>query len=1106
MSLQLVLGSSGAGKSTFIYKKIIEESMDNPSKKYIVVVPEQYTMAIQKKMVELHPRKGILNIDVVSFERLAYKVFEEVGCVNYPVLEDTGKNLIVRCMLERHKKELEFFSGNVSNTGFVSEMKSVISEMLQYDITPEKLDRIKKDSTNEQSLQMKLDDICLIYKSFKEYISDHYITSEEILDLLCQKITGSGMIPDSVICLDGFTGFTPVQYRLLSIMLQMCHKIYVTLTIDTKEAINVVDGLENIFYLSKDTINRLYRICDESHISIDKPVMIEHSPLSRFHATPELAFLENNLFRNNGKVYKKTHDNRADGTKRCEGTKDIAMYKAEVPKDEIAFVATRILELTRIGGYKYRDIAIVTADMEKYGRLTANILRQNDIPYFLDEKRHVKGNPLVEVIRMALQVIDKNYSYESVFGYLRTGMTDLDTEQTDILDNYCLAVGIRGKKRWYEEWTRTTRMKKDEELAYLNELRKKVIEPLSALSEKLKAAGGNVGEMVKALYDYMLEMNLQERISKKAAIPGADPSFSYIYKKTIELLDRIVLLLGTETLTVREFAKVLDSGFDEIKIGLIPQTNDCVVIGDMERTRLDNIRILFFVGVNDGVVPKKSENRSVLSETDREILAQSDVILSPSPREKAFIQRFYLYLIMTKPSDKLYISYATRNLDGKPLLPSYILSGIRKMFPSITELGVQDRKKQDYYLTIPKAEIAWTPDNICETILGNMALELYGEQFVGSVTSFEQFASCRFAYFLKYGLKLNPREEYRFENVDLGNVLHSVLKQVSDIMKEKKMTFSLMNETTRKVLVNESVETIAKNYGNTILLESGKNSHMIKRITRLADRTLWAIGKQLERGNFVPDEFEAEFMTDISRFDKDGANRVLMQGRIDRIDICEDEDNVYVRVVDYKSQSSSFDMLKAYYGLKIQLLTYLNAAMEIEQKKHRGKHIVPAGILYYNIDDPIVEAADDESIDGEILKKLRMDGYVNSDYSIIFHMEDSDKVFTSIPVELNSSGGISSKSKCMTTEELNLLGRHVYNLGIENASKILSGDIAINPYKNGVENSCSYCRYKAVCGFGTDLGMKYRRLPKFDNETIMNMMKGEEEIEDNMDREPTESD
>ena len=297
MSLQYIFGGSGAGKSTYLYNSIIKESIKNPLENYIIVVPEQYTMATQKRVVELHPRKGVLNIDVVSFERLAYKVFEEVGAADYPVLDDTGKNLIVRRVLEQNKRALRFFGSNISNTGFVSELKSVISEMLQYDISVDKLLDINKNVDNNSLLGMKLDDISLIYGGFREFIKNNYITSEEILDLMCRKVTESSKIRGSVIAFDGFTGFTPVQYRLMAILLDMCKEVKVALTIDISEHVNINEGIESLFYMTKDTVAHLNRICDEGHINVDKVTVGEDTVLTRFAASKELAFLEKNIFR-----------------------------------------------------------------------------------------------------------------------------------------------------------------------------------------------------------------------------------------------------------------------------------------------------------------------------------------------------------------------------------------------------------------------------------------------------------------------------------------------------------------------------------------------------------------------------------------------------------------------------------------------------------------------------------------------------------------------------------------------------------------------------------------------------------------------------------------
>lgn len=1081
MSLQYIFGGSGAGKSTYLYNSIIKESIKNPLENYIIVVPEQYTMATQKRVVELHPRKGVLNIDVVSFERLAYKVFEEVGAADYPVLDDTGKNLIVRRVLEQNKKALRFFGSNISNTGFVSELKSVISEMLQYDISVDKLLDINKNVDNNSLLGMKLDDISLIYGGFREFIKNNYITSEEILDLMCRKVTESSKIRGSVIAFDGFTGFTPVQYRLMAILLDMCKEVKVALTIDISEHVNINEGIESLFYMTKDTVAHLNRICDEGHINVDKVTVGEDTVLTRFAASKELAFLEKNIFRPGLRYY-------------SGKVNDIVMYAGITPKDEIQYVSGEILKLTRLQGFRYNEIAVVTGDISVYGKLAANIFAQNDIPYFLDQKLHVTDNCLVEMITAVLDVIEKNYTYDSMFRYLRTGLTGLSDENIDILDNYCLAVGIKGRKQWSTQWCRKFRNSGiTTDLNMLNELRLNVMEPLTELDKELKEADGNVRLMTTALYKFLVRMHCEEQMSLLAKSHGDE--YRQIYKKIMELFDKIVHLLGSEKVSVKEYNRIMASGFDEIKIGLIPPTKDCVVIGDIERTRLDNIKAMFFIGVNDGYVPKKSDSRSVLSETDRQKLKEMEVSLSMSVREKAFVQRFYLYLIMTKTSGRLYITYAYNSMDMKAILPSYIVRMLKKMFPGMNVLSYDDTAKEHSYIKIPKTELEWTDENLAKILADGVALKLYGKELTGSVTSFEQFASCQYAYFCRYGLDLSEREEYRFAVNDFGTILHAVIEDVSKNIKRNKKSFVLLSDEERRSLVSESIHAVADNYGNTILKSTSRNEYLIKRMEDLADKTLWAIGKQLADGLFTPDTFEKGFLTRIEDLPHDVS--FFMHGKIDRIDICEDDENVYVKVVDYKTGHADFDLFKTYYGLKIQLFTYMREAIAYEKKKHEGKNVIPAGLLYYNIDNPIVETkqTDDSAIEELIRKELRMKGVVNSNKNIISKLDSTEGTSLNIPVTVGKSGNIdASKSKVLTTEELLAVGRYVDKENLDKATKILDGSIHINPYEKGNENSCAYCPYNSVCGFSEDMpGVKFRRLEYMSPDDIWAQIKGNEE-------------
>ena len=1087
MSLQLILGGSGSGKSQYLYNDIIKRSQEHPKQNYIIVVPEQYTMETQKKIVNMHPRRGILNIDVVSFERFAFKVFEEVGGQNRPVLDETGKNLIIRRVLESCKKNMTYFGSSINKVGFVSELKSVISEMLQYNIGPDRLKEICEQSKQNRQLSAKLNDISLVYSAFKDYMSSNYITSEEILDVLCNVLNKSDMVKNSEIVFDGFTGFTPVQYKLIRLLLNQCRSIQISITIDRSEKVNVYEGMQNLFFMSKEFIQKLMKICDEKHVEVKNNIYLGNDVNYRFikdnKPVSDLAYLEKNIFRFGRERYMDVPEN-------------IKIYNAFVPKDEAQFVVSEIIKLTRLGGYRYKDIAIVLGDMDSYAKITAKLLELNDIPYFLDNKRKVTGSSFVELIRSSLEIIEKGYTYDSILRYLKTGMTGIDKNDIDVLDNYCIAMGIRGKKAWHDKWKKQAiRGKNKYDLERLNELRQKIVDDLSYLQDCVdnsKKGAVKVKDMMMALYRFITALNCSQAINEMGSRKEAGKEYDQLYKKVMQLFDKIVELLGEEILSIGEFNKIIDAGFDEIKVGLIPPTNDCVVIGDIERTRLDNVRVMFFMGVNDGIVPKTSENRSVLSQTDRNYLENMNIEMAPSSRKKAFIQRFYLYLIMTKASEKLYISYSGKDTAGNTILPSYLIRNIRNSFPEIQVSRSENIKPQLGYIKIPKAQIEWNEENYINTLSANTVLDLYGNEISGSVTSFEKFASCQFAYFLQYGLKLTERDEYKFAVNDFGTILHAVLEDVTGRLIDSKKSISLLSDDERSRMVTESVIKITNDYGNTILKDSSRNEYMIDRIIKLADRTVLTVGKQLEKGMFTPDAYEIKFLVDSDRVK--GDKRLSMVGKIDRIDICEDDENVYVNVIDYKTGKTDFELLKTYYGLKLQLITYMKAAMNIEKIRHPAKRIIPSGILYYNIENPIIEAdsisGDDsenkDCIELKLLEALRMKGVINDNISIIKKMDDTDGKSLCYPVSFKKDGSISgSGSHVMSTEMFELLNEYISKKTADMSEKIFAGQIRVNPYDFGNNTSCTYCPFSAVCGFSPDLNsLDYRHIKKLKSTDI----------------------
>lgn len=1068
MSLQLILGASGSGKSYRLYEEVIQSSVNNPSQNYIVIVPEQFTMGTQEKIVKMHPNKGTLNIDIVSFQRLAHKVFEELGVKDREILDDTGKSLIVRKILEKNKDSLTVLKKNIDKPGFVEEIKSEISEMLQYGVSVEQLKNISEEIDTQPLLKHKLLDFLCIYENFKNYIQDKYIASEEILQVLCNVAKSSKILENSVITLDGFTGFTPIQYRLLGILMECCEKITVTVTIDSKERFNVLDGVTNLFHLSKETISKLYKIAEETGTTILENIVMEDEVPVRLAQSQGLTFLEKNIFRNTGATLK--------------GNNDIQVFEGAMPKDEVVFVVGEIKRLVMEKGYHYRDFAIVSADMDSYGDLAVNILGQNGIPSFLDYKKNVMGNVAVTFIRGALNTIEEDFSYDSVFGFLKTGLSDIGANDADILENYCLALGIRGYNRYNSLWIRKSREvdKLKISVEYLNSIREKVVDIFTDFRNEIKESV-TVLDYCTALYNFMVKMKLEQKLKIYSERFGAEGSLSLkgeyeqVYGKIVKLLDKFVVLMGEEEVSFREFFDILDAGLLELKVGLIPQASDAVIIGDIERTRLENVKVLFFVGVNDGIIPKRASGGGIISEFDKQVLKEHNVELSMTERDKVFVQRFYLYLSITKPTDRLYLSYSKICSDGTSRRMSYFLVTVRKLFPDIIIRDAQSEDKVFRLVEIPVRNMNWEFEK--QSLDSEVAKKLYGEEYLTSISAIEKYSSCAFAHFVTYGLRLEERQLYDIQASDIGTLFHDTLERFSQKMLEKGYTFTEIGVDERKALVRECVEEIITDYGNTILYSTKRYEYLVQRVITMADRTVWAIGKQLQAGKYSPQFFEKKFVLDEK-----------IMGRIDRIDTYEVNDRVYVKVVDYKTGNSDFDLLNTFYGLRIQLIIYMNAAMKIEKNKYPDKEIVPGAMFFYNINDPFVE--DTEKTDEAILKKLCPNGVVNNFNEAVWALDmEAESKSVVAPVTFNKDRTARDNVNTYSRQGIEAIMKYVNMYTEESMGEILDGRIEVKPYSFNGSTGCDYCEYNSLCQFdGKVKNCKFNYLKNMKKEDVMKII------------------
>lgn len=1125
MSLQMILGGSGSGKTSYLYQKIIEGSIDHPDMPYIVLVPEQFSMQAQKDIVTLHPKHATMNIDIVSFQRLAYRVFEELAVESLTVLDDMGKSMVLRKVAADHRRELVLFSGHLNQTGFVNQLKSMLSEFYQYGITPQIL-REMAPLAGTPLLRQKLEDFSVVFQGFQDYIAGHYITTEEVLDVLCKVVPRSEMLAGSVVALDCFVGFTPVQYRLLELFMKHCRKVFVTVTADASTPLDQPLGMQNLFYMSSNMARRLTRMAEETKVKKLDDIWMEGRPAHRFAECPELDYLERHLFRYRRGAYSGTPDG------------SLELYQGTNPAGEIGYVVHRILEMIKDGGFRYRDIAVITGDLAGYGKEIAYQFEQQGIPFFMDDKKNILDNPMVELIRSALEVIRKDFSYETVFRYLRTGLVTGDREMTDRMENYAIAMGIRGYKRWNETWERVYRGGARLNLAELNAFREAVMGPLFAMKETFTDKEITISKMAGAVMELLKAGRIQQKMAAYQEYFGdireyrLAKEYGQIYGLVVELLERVSALLGDEKVSRKEFIEILDAGFAEIKVGVIPATVDRVVVGDITRTRLAHIKVLFFVGVNDGIVPARKDGGSLLTDKEREFFLQNELELAPTAREDSFIQRFYLYLMMTKPSGRLILSWAGVGADGKSRRASYLIGEIQKMFPELKpraaaaravysvpeakqmliaglrnygELGNGDDRdiflelyrwffhseeyREDVKKLVDAAFYVYEKQGIGHAV----AQALYGSIVSGSVTRLEQYAACAYGHFLKYGLELMERQRYELAAADIGNLFHDSIDLCFSRMKEEGRDWRTVTDEERTSLVRSCVKHVTEEYGNTILNSSSRNAYLARRVEHITQRTVWALQQQILKGDFEPVGFEVSF----SAADNLRAMRIALseeeelhlRGRIDRMDVCEDEGHVYVKIIDYKSGSTSFDLAALYYGLQLQLVVYMDAVMELTEREYPEKEIIPAGILYYNIQNPVIQkegSQSQEEIEAEILRKLRMNGLVNRELEVIRHMDQSiQKASDIIPVVLKDGEVQEAKSSVANRERFEKLRGYVHEKLKKTGREILDGEMGAEPYKNGPRTACDYCPYHAVCGFDRKTaGYEYRKLKSKKTEEI----------------------
>lgn len=1141
MKLRYILGRSGTGKTQEVYREIKERLKTKDSNKLVLLVPEQFTLEGEADLISKMNLDGIMRLEVLSFSRIAFNILNEVGGIKRTTIEDIGKIMIMRKLFEENLKELQVFKKGFNQEGFLEKFCDLISEFKKNSVTIEELDS-KIDSLEKDSmLKRKLRDINLIYRSFNKYLEGRYSDQDDTMTLAIEKLEQSRYFENAEIWIDGFNTFSCQEYEMLERLFLKSKNVHVSLTLDINENSNDYD----LFDPTKRTYNRLRKIASKNNIK-ERKTIIDRDYNSK---SDEILHLEREFFSYPYKTY--TGNNEY-----------ISVFSAMNQYTEIENVAIDLISLVRDKNYRWRDISVVSNALEIYNPIIKRVFSEYQIPYFLDETRSIMNNSIIKFLLSSLEVISRNFRYEDVFLNIKTGLTNLTKNEYERLENYCLEKGVRGNI-WFENFSYIDFLDEEKteeklkQLEELNEIRVKYITPIINLKDKLTTRN-TVRNITKNVFEYLTELGLESKINNLIEAQKERNNLDYVNENTqiwntiMEVFDQLVEILGDKVISLKEYTKVLESGLSNFEIGLIPPTMDQVLVGNLERSKSHDIKALFVIGVNDGLLPSAFNEDGIILDDEKIAMKQSGIELYSDNDTNVKEERFSTYQAFTKASDYLFISYALGSVEGKSLRPSTFIDRFKKVFNlrvssdliknHETSLRLISRPNSTFkYLTenlresLDKKEIydewwdvydwyynneSWTENlelirhglfhyNQEENISKSHAKKLYKLPFKSNISSLETFVNCPFSYFIKKGLKPKERKEYQVNMPDIGTLFHDSIEAFSKELTLENLSWNDISREKSDALVEKVLKNMIDSFQNGVMTSTYRYKYLTKKLERVSKRALWVLTEHLKEGEFEPianellfGQREDEGIPPIIIELEDGIE-VILEGRIDRVDVLQDGGISYLKVIDYKSGNKKFELSDLYYGLQIQLVVYLDAVISNSSKLVKTE-AHPAGAFYFKIDDPIVNTNDNDkrSIEEAIHKELKMDGLVLKDVKVIealdknLDREDEDKRVASniIPVTINKNGDFAANSSLFEQEELKGLISHVRNLIGEVAREILRGKIKIQPTKINKRTSCEYCELSSICQFDTSfIDNEYRTLKKLKNKEVLEKIKEQEE-------------
>jgi ATP-dependent helicase/nuclease subunit B len=1132
LSLRLILGRAGAGKTEQCMQEIAAAYAQNPQGQYILITPEQATFVSEKRLLKSLEGKGGFNVRVLSFRRFAWAVLQKTGGGLAMPLDKIGKSLILRSLLEKHKNQLKRFRQVYQQNGFLEQLADFMDELRSYRIAPADISRCLNEAAISPELLGKLTDMQLLYQDYCSVIEGNWLDTAGTLQLLAEKLSLWPELSEATFWLDGFHGFTPAEFQVIQAILAKDRRVNITLNLPARgDQMQMTQ--EAVFYPPWETAQDLQAICRREGFVQEPSYYLPEPGQVRFAGNPELAWLEQCMGQpNKSLIYE-------------NDVKSIRILGYANLQEEVEGVANQIMAALQQSDYRYQDLVILARQPEMYESAVRSVFAAYGIPFFFDHPRTMSYHPLHHLLRALLSFISGRWNHQEMFAYLKSGLAGLRFSQVDRLENYCLAHGIR-RPHWESQkpWS-FTQTSLDQEM---EALRQKAWLPLAEFEGKIKQAE-NLRAMLQAIYELLVALQVEEQCSwlRDRAQRQGRMEEALIHDKAwtdlMTLFDQMANLMGAEEVSRFVLSHILESGLEAMETLTIPPALDQVTISSMDRSRTPQAKAVWILGVNEGVLPARVKEAGLLSDQERKSLAAHDIKLAPDSEKRLFSESYLIYIALTRATQALYISFARADQEGQGQAPSLLLRRLCSRFtkleiqdqslptadlltqprPALRRLSVALQKQQPkpeeislwryvYYWFKDKEQWQWELRRIQqgmelrsldEKIPPEISKALFGTNLHTSVTRLEKFQACPFAHFMAYGLKLAPRPEYVVRAPEVGTFFHDSLEALIRGVKKENLSLCDLDQAELADRVDAIVQKQLERSQNSVFLSTAWYKALYNNLCRIVQRSAGVLAEHERRGQFRPYAVEVGFGTD----DPDslpslvltlaGGEKVNLHGRIDRIDIAAlpEKQETYIRVIDYKSGHKTLKLWEIFYGLKLQLILYLETALAGLQLPGSVK---PAGMFYFHVADPMLKCDNALSLSTEdqlkkILKELKLTGYVLKDTSVANMMDNNiDGYSNLIPVQLLKSGDFGAKSSLCSEEGFHILQEHAKRTLIAAAQRMLEGDVSISPYLAAGAKACDYCEYNSICRFDPLIpGHQYRKLFCYKDQEVWQWLEQE---------------